>query len=206
MVRDVTLDVAAHRIQSCIEASNDEMIDADHNDQGQTVKWVVKRGDFRYEVSHPDDAPHFTVQLSQSIVLTVASLLSEEDVDKVIQTEGFEKTDTDDQDASLLAAQYLLDNSPQEVKHSFGNGLVQLLSHPDMYFSCAMTDNGAITRYALMKNIFPFGEEFRYKEFDLAVQSIITIGHAASTYVQMCLDVEEAVDAMMPAGNVPYIQ
>jgi len=204
MDTDVDIDTACHRIQSCIDESSDALKDVEHNSEGQTVRWVVERGDYRYTVNRTGTAPSFQVRFGHNVAHIVASIISIEDAENLLSPTDVETDGLDERELKILAAEYLLDNAPDDIKQSFNNGLVQLMSHPGLYFEYDNTDSGAITHYSLITDIHPFSDDFRYREFDQAVQTVITIGHAATTFVQMSLDVQGAVESAVPA-EVPYI-
>lgn len=206
MPRDVDFATSVQRIDECIDSTGDELQERIQDDDGKVVEWVVERGDYTFTVEYPDDLDHFAVNFGYSILQTVARIISSEDAENILQAENIDVAEVDDDEQQFLAAKVLLEKTPDEIQASFGNNLIQLMSHPGVSFEFMSTDNGAIAQLTVTKNIYPFSDDFRYKEFDEAVQTVVTIGHAAMTYSHLSLDVQSVIEEETPSGPVSYIQ
>lgn len=208
MPRDVDLATVDDRIEACLDSTNDEVNDRETDDDGITVHWNAKRGDFIYTIEYQnDDVDFLTVNFSYDILGTVANALEDEDAIRVLESRGIDSSDMEDQEhLKRQAAAILLENAPDNIKISFGNQLVQIMAHPAQSFNFQVTENGGYAGFMLTKNIYPFSDEFTFREFDEAVQTIITLGHAAATYTQLSLDVQNAIEDHLPEDIPRYLQ
>jgi hypothetical protein len=205
MVRDVDLSTASQRIDSCIDATNDTLRQTEQNDNGVTNAWVVERGEYVYSVEHQDGFNYFLINFAYQIPTTIAQIIDQQDAERILSASDADAPD-DDQERLHLAAQILLNDTPDDIQQRFANELIQLMSHPGVAFGLKTTDSGAVIGFDLMEYIYPFSDEFRFSEFNEAVQTVTTVGNAAMTYVQMSLDIQSAIDAQTPDGPVPYIR
>lgn len=206
MPRDVSLSTASTRIDECIDSTRDELQETEKNDNGTKIEWIVERGDYIYTVQHVEDADYFEVTFGYDIRNTVAQIISEEDAERVLRGADGRNIPDDKMKKMLKAAEVLLENASQNVQNQFANDLIQLMSHPGLGFEFQGTEGGALAVLQLKEFIYPYSDEFQFSEFNEAVQTVVTVGHAAITYVQVALDVQAALDAQKPEAPVNYIQ
>lgn len=206
MPRDVVFSTAEDRIDTCIDSSGDDLLEKQTGSDETDYLWVAQRGSYNYSVDYPGDSDHFNVNLGYNIIDTVARVISEEDTETILEVEEVDTSQLNDEEKYLKAAGILLDNTPRDIQRSFANDIVQLLSHPKLSYEFRTTEEGAITAYQLTKAIYPFSGDFTYQEFNDTVQTVVTIGHSAQSYANMCLDVQSAIDDHKPDDPLPYMQ
>lgn len=200
------LDTAADRIRHCIESSADDLVEVQENGDGAPIAWTIQRGSMIATVHYAEEHTCYQAVFPYSVIDDIQDILTVEDAQNVLRNYGESLDGIGDEEVQRRAAEHILDNTPEEILNDFANDLIQLLSHPSMSFQFYMTDAGTISGFQVEHSLFPGADDFRYRDYDEAVQSVITIGHAAMSYARQCLDVESAVDMHTTSAPPRYIQ
>jgi hypothetical protein len=176
------------------------------NGDGLPVLWTIQRGEMMAHVQCVEEGRYFSAVFPYSILEDIKRILEPEDISTVLESHSVDTVGMDEDEQLEMAAEIILDGVPDDVMFDFYNNLVEMLSHPRLSFQFYTTDQGTISGFQLEKSIYPTSDSFEYREYDEAVQTVVTIGHAAMKYCQRCIDVEEAVSHHSTPEPLRYIQ
>lgn len=188
---DCSHDLAADKVDQCIDAFDDEQFDTITGDSGRIIGWVIERVGSRIIIERDDELPSFSVTYNDDPIAMVGNIIPEGKANIIL--EDVDERPPGRDGICEEAAVVLLESVSDEVLEKFAYELIQLLSNQNMFFNVEFTEGGAIDWYYIGQPIYPHSDQFTKKEYDQAVQSAATIGEAARLFVSQSLDVESAV-------------
>lgn len=200
------LRAASNKVQSCIEDSPDTLQQAETNGGGIPVFWQIQRGSLVAWLECAEDLQYYQAVLPYNMLDDVVSIMTEQDVRNVLDTYGVDEAFESEEERKAHAAKLILNETPEEAAQSFANGLLQLLSQPKLSFSFETTDEGVVYGFRVEKAIYPQYDTFEYRDYDEAVQTVVTVGNSAISYARQSLQVEEMVAAHESPEPLPYFQ
>jgi hypothetical protein len=193
VLRDVGHSTAVSRIEQCIEGFDDDCLETFSDDDGRTIGWVIERDGNRILIESVEGQPCFDVQYHDDVVAYLQHGLTAADARRVLADQ--ESLPPGSTELRRQAAFHLLGEAEEEVKERFIYQFVQLLSNPGQSFGLDVTADNIIQQFFVNESIYPYSDTFSIREYDQAVQSVASIGQAASLFVTRVLDVEGIVEA-----------
>jgi hypothetical protein len=193
MLRDVGHATAVSRIEQCIDGFDDDLQETFTDADDRVVGWLIEREGNRILIESVEDQPCFDVKYHDDVVAYLQNGMSDEDADRIL--DHTENLPPSSEELRRQAAYHLLAEEDDEAKERFIYQLVQLLSNPGQSFGMDVTEDNIIQQFFVNESIYPYTSTFSIREYDQAVQSVASVGQAASLFVTRVLDIEGTVEA-----------
>lgn len=200
------LQTASNKIQSCIDRSPDSLEREHTNDDGVPIVWEINRGSIIARVEYRDEHDCFQTVFPYNLISDVAAVMTDEDVENVLESYDENGGDKTPEERKAQAAELILNETPPDVAESFAHGILQLISQPKLSYALDGTDEDILYAFHVEKGIYPKSDSFEYRDYDEAMQSVVTIGNAAMSYARRSLDAEAMVAEHSSSEPLPFYQ
>lgn len=158
-----------------------ERFSAENDDAGYVAGLACNRGSNTYLVTTSEDLNYITIEFQYLVVNDFGPMEGEDD-DTVISV-GAEEPPEKVQETQKEMRQFL-QSIDSETKERFYIEVLNKLQNESMAWEIKTENIHDIVGFTLYKRLFPYEDDVSLKEFDTAVQSLLSTGLPVRAYIQ----------------------